>query len=74
MTSAVNLGGKQTIPPDFDVRVFGRFDASASALLRELDESDRFVQKSADFDVAELERFEVFAGDVPNRRLLSTPP
>ena len=36
------------LQPDFNVRVFERFDASASALLRELDESHRFVQKSAE--------------------------
>ena len=34
--------------PDFNVSVFERFDASASALLRELDERNRFVQKSAE--------------------------
>jgi WD40 repeat protein len=39
---------KSNIRPDFNVRVFQHFDTSASALLRELDESDRFVQKSAE--------------------------
>ena len=36
------------LQPDFNVRVCDRFDASSSAVLRELDESDRFVQKSAE--------------------------
>jgi len=33
---------------DFNVSERDRFDASSSALLRELDESNRFVQKSAE--------------------------
>ena len=33
---------------DFNVSVRDSFDATSSALLRELDESDRFVQKSAE--------------------------
>ena len=33
---------------DFNVSVFESFDASSSTLLRELDEGDRFVQKSAE--------------------------
>ena len=33
---------------DFNVSVRDSFDAEFSALLRELDESDRFVQKSAE--------------------------
>jgi len=36
------------LPPDFNVRVCDRFDARSSAVLRERDESHRFVQKSAD--------------------------
>ena len=36
------------LPPDFNVRVIERFDASSSALLRELDERNRSVQKSAE--------------------------
>ena len=36
------------LQPDFNVRLFENFDTSSSALLRELDESDRFVQKSAE--------------------------
>ena len=38
---------KSKLQPDFNVSVFESFDASSSTLLRELDESDRFVQKSA---------------------------
>ena len=34
--------------PDFNVSVCACFDASSSAVLRELDESNRFVQKSAE--------------------------
>jgi hypothetical protein len=33
---------------DFNVRVRDSFDATSSAVLRELDESNRFVQKSAE--------------------------
>ena len=36
------------LQPDFNVRVCERFDASSSAVLGELDESNRFVQKSAE--------------------------
>ena len=36
------------IQPDFNVSVCDSFDASSSAVLRELDESNRFVQKSAE--------------------------
>ena len=36
------------IQPDFNVRICDSFDASSSAVLRELDESNRFVQKSAE--------------------------
>jgi len=36
------------LQPDFNVRVCGRFDASSLVVLRELDESHRFVQKSAE--------------------------
>jgi hypothetical protein len=39
---------KSNLQPDFNVRVCDRFDATASAVLRELDESNRFVQKSAE--------------------------
>ena len=39
---------KSNLQPDFNARVIERFDTSSSALLRELDESDRFVQKSAE--------------------------
>ena len=38
---------KPNLQPDFNVRVCVRFDARFSAVLRELDESNRFVQKSA---------------------------
>ena len=36
------------LQPDFNVRVCDRFDASSFAVLRELDESHRSVQKSAE--------------------------
>jgi hypothetical protein len=36
------------LQPDFNVRVCDSFDASSSAVLRELDESNRFVQESAE--------------------------
>ena len=39
---------KSNLQPDFNVSVHDGFDASSSALLRELDESDRFVQKPAE--------------------------
>ena len=39
---------KSNLQPDFNVRVFGCFDTSTSAVLRELAESNRFVQKSAE--------------------------
>jgi len=38
---------KSNLQPDFNLNIFERFDASSSALLRELDESNRFVPKSA---------------------------
>ena len=37
---------KSNLQPDFSVRVCDRFDARLSAVLRELNESNRFVQKS----------------------------
>ena len=39
---------KSNLQPDFNVRVFECFDTSTSAVLRELDESNRFVQKLAE--------------------------
>jgi hypothetical protein len=39
---------KPNLQPDFNVSVFEWFDTSSSAGLRELDESDRSVQKSAE--------------------------
>ena len=39
---------KSNLQPDFNVQVCDRFDARFSAVLRELDESNRFVQKSAE--------------------------
>jgi hypothetical protein len=39
---------KSNLQPDFNVRVFECFDTSTSAVLRELDESNRLVQKSAE--------------------------
>ena len=38
---------KSNLQPDFNVSVFECFDTSTSTVLRELDESNRFVQKSA---------------------------
>ena len=38
---------KSNLQPDFNVSVCDRFDTSSSDVLRELDESNRFVQKSA---------------------------
>ena len=43
-----DAGPKSNLQPDFNVSVFDRFDAHLSVVLRELDESDRFVQKSAE--------------------------
>ena len=39
---------KSNLQPDFNVRVFECFDTSSSAVLRELDKSNRLVQKSAE--------------------------
>ena len=39
---------KSNIQPDFNVIVCGRFDAGSSAVFQEHDESNRFVQKSAE--------------------------
>ena len=39
---------KSNLQPDFNVRICDRFDARFSAVLRELDESYRSVQKSAE--------------------------
>jgi NAD(P)-dependent dehydrogenase (short-subunit alcohol dehydrogenase family) len=39
---------KSNLQPDFNVRVCDRFDARLSAVLRELDESNRSIQKSAE--------------------------
>ena len=39
---------KSNLQPGFNVRVIDGFDASSSASLRELDETDRLVQKSAE--------------------------
>ena len=39
---------KSNFQPDFNVSVCDGFDTSSSAVLRELDESNRFVQKSAE--------------------------
>ena len=58
---------------DFNVRVCDCFDAGLAAALRELDESHRFVQKSAE-STSMRPRWSVpkFGGDPPNRRLEST--
>ena len=39
---------KSNIQPDFNVRVIERFGPDSFAVLRELHESNRFVQKSAE--------------------------
>ena len=39
---------KSNLQPDFNVSVFECFNTSSSAVLRELNESTRFVQKSAE--------------------------
>ena len=39
---------KSNLQPDFNVRVIERFGPDSFAVLRELDESNRFVQKSAE--------------------------
>ena len=39
---------KSNLQPDFNVSVCDGFDATCSDLRRELDESNRFVQKSAE--------------------------
>ena len=39
---------KSNLQPDFNLSVCDGFDASSSSMLRELDESNRFVQKSAE--------------------------
>ena len=39
---------KPNLQPDFNVRICDSFDASSLTVLRELDESNRFVQKSAE--------------------------
>ena len=39
---------KSNLQPDFNVNECDSFDARSSAVLRELDESNRFVQKSAE--------------------------
>ena len=45
---ACNPVWKSNLQPDFNVRVIDGFHARLSAVLRELDESNRFVQKSAE--------------------------
>jgi len=46
---AADAAGRHgALQPDFNVSVFECFDTSSSAGLRELDESDRSVQKSAE--------------------------
>jgi hypothetical protein len=44
----LEAGQEKNLQPDFNVRVFESFDASSSALLRELDERKRSVQKLAE--------------------------
>jgi hypothetical protein len=44
----VGPGPNSNLQLDFNVSVRYSFDATSSALLRELDESDRFVPKSAE--------------------------
>jgi len=53
---------KSNLQPDFNVRVFECVDTSTSAVLRELAESNRFVQKISriDFDLTDLENSEAW--------------
>ena len=44
-TLASGPAWKSNLQPDFNMRVCDRFDARLFAVLRELDESNRFVQK-----------------------------
>jgi len=46
--ASLEAAWKSNLQPDFNVRVCGRFDANTSVVLRELDESNRFVQNSAE--------------------------
>ena len=39
---------KSNLQPDFNVRLCDKFDTGSSVVLRELDESDRFIQQSAE--------------------------
>ena len=48
LRDAFGTAWKPDLQPDFNVSVFERFDTSSSAGLRELDKSNRFVQKSAE--------------------------
>ena len=48
LPNASKLGQESNIQPDFNVRVIERIVPDSSAVLRELDESNRFVQKSAE--------------------------
>jgi hypothetical protein len=45
---APSVGTYSNLQPDFNVRVIERIAPDSSALRRELDESNRFVQKSAE--------------------------
>jgi hypothetical protein len=47
-SQSVQPAWNSNLQPDFNVSVCDRFDATSSAVLRELDESNRFVQKSAE--------------------------
>ena len=46
--SALDAVPNSNLQPDFNVSVCDSFDATSSAVLRELDESNRFVEKSAE--------------------------
>ena len=46
--SALDAVPNSNLQPDFNVSVCDSFDATSSAVLRELDESNRFVQRSAE--------------------------
>jgi hypothetical protein len=60
---------------DFNVSVRDSFDAASSAGLRELDESDRFVQKSAESTpMWPSWRMLKFGQDRPNRWLNTAQP
>ena len=55
---------QSNLQPDFNVSVFECFDTRISAVLRELDKSNRSIQKISriDSELTELENFKVWSG------------